>query len=65
MGVTFINSSFDRIQGICSSGELVVGGLGLVDMTPFRFWGKCPMIVAVVEVQYLVALANVSPSHEE
>ena len=40
MGVTFKNSSFERIQGIGSSGEIVVGGLGLVDLTPCRFLEK-------------------------
>ena len=65
MGVTCMNSSFERIRGSFLSGELVVGGLGLVDLTPCRFWTRCPMIVAVVEGQYLVALASVSPGHEE
>ena len=65
MGVTCINSSFERIWGICSSGELVVGGLGLVDLTPCRFWTRFTMIVVVAEGQYLVALAGVSPGHEE
>ena len=65
MGVTYINSSFERIRGIGSSGELFVGGLGLVDMNPCRFWTRCPMIVAAADGQYLVALASVSPGHEE
>ena len=65
MGVTCMNSSFERIRGIGSSGELVVGGLGLVDLTPYRFWTRCPMIVAVAEGQYLVSLESVSPGHEE
>ena len=65
MGVTCMNSSFERILGIGSSGELVVGGLGLVDLTPWRFWKRCPMIVAAADGQYLVALASVIPGHEE
>ena len=65
MGVTCINSSFERIRGICLSGELVVGGLGLVDLTPFCFWTRCSIIVAVAEGQYLVALGSVRPGHEE
>ena len=65
MGVTCINSSFKRIRGIGSSGELIVGGLGLVDMTPWIFWTRCPMIVASAYGQYLVALESVSPFHDE
>ena len=63
MGVTCMNSLFERIRGIGSSGELVVGGLGLVDLTPWIFWTKCPMIVAAADGKYLVALAGVSPGH--
>ena len=65
MGVTCRNSSFERIRGIGSSGELVVGGLDLVDMTPGRFWTRCPMIVASADGQYLEALASISPGHDE
>ena len=65
MGVTCMNISFERIWGIGLSGELIVGGLGLVDLTPCRFWKICPMIVEVAEGQYLVALASVSLGHEE
>ena len=64
MGVTCMNSSFERIQGIGSSGELVVGGFGLVYLTPWRSWTICPMIVETVDGQYLVALASVSPGHK-
>ena len=39
--------------------------LGLVDLTPCLFWTRCPIIVAVVEGQYLVALVSVRPGHEE
>ena len=65
MGVTCINSSLERIQGIGSSGKLVVGGLGLVDLTPWRFWTRCSIIVASTDRQYLVAMASVSPGHDE
>ena len=65
MGVTCRNSSFERIRGIGSSGELVVEGLGLVDLTPWRFWTRCPMVVASAYGQYLVALASVIPGHDE
>ena len=65
MGVTCINSSLERIRGIGSSGELVVGGFGLVDLTPWRFWTRCPMILASAYGQYSVALASVSPGHDE
>ena len=65
IGVTCINSSLERIQGIGSSGELVVGGLGLVDMTPWRFWMRCHMVVASSYGKYLVALASVNPGHNE
>ena len=65
MGVTCMNSSFERIRGIGLSGELVVGGLGLVDLTPCCFWTRCSMIVASEDGQYLVALASVIPGHEE
>ena len=64
MGVTCINSSFERIRGICSTGELVVGGLGIVDLTPCCFWTRCPIIVAVAEGQYLVSLESVIPGHK-
>ena len=47
------------------SGELVVGGLGLLDLTPCRFWTRCPMMVASADGQYLVELASMSPGHEE
>ena len=48
-----------------SSGELAVGGLGLVDLTPCCFWTRCPMIVDSADGKYLVALESVSPGHEE
>ena len=64
MGVTCINSSFERIWGIGSSGEIVAGGLGLVDLIPWRFGTRCPMIVASEDGQYLVALASVRPGHD-
>ena len=64
MGVTCMNSSFEWIRGIVSSGELVVGGLGLVDLNPCCFWTRCPMIVAAADGQYLVALTSVSPVHK-
>ena len=48
-----------------SSGELVDGGLGLVDLTHWRFWTRCPMMVASADGQYLVTLASVSPGHDE
>ena len=63
MGVTFRNSSFERTRGIGSSVELVVGGLGLVDLTPWIFWTRCPMMVESAYGQYLVALASVRPGH--
>ena len=65
IGVTWINISLDRTWGIESSGELGGWGLGLVDLTPWRFWTRCPMIVASAEGQYLVALARVIPGHDE
>ena len=65
MGVTCINSSLERIRGIGSSGELVVGGLGLVDLTTWRFWTRFTMIVASVDGQYLVALESISLGHNE
>ena len=65
MGVTIMNSSFERIRGMGSSDELVVGGLGLVDLTPCCFWTRCHMIVASADGEYLVALESVSPSREE
>ena len=65
MGVTCMNSSFECIRGIGLSSELVVGGLGLVDLNPFHFWTRCPMILASAYGQYLVALSSVSPGHKE
>ena len=65
IGVTFMNSSFERIRGVGLLGELVVGGLGLVDMTPCRFWTRCPMIVLSADGKYLVALVSVSPIHKD
>ena len=40
-----------------------MGSLGPVDLTPFIFWARCPMIVAVAEGHYLVALASAIPGH--
>ena len=40
-----------------------MGSLGLVDMTPYLFWTRCPMIVAVAKGQYVVALASAIPGH--
>ena len=51
MGVTCINILFQQIRESCASGELVVGVLGLVDLTPCSFWTRFPMIVAVAEGQ--------------
>ena len=65
MGVTCIHSSFEQIWGIGSSGELVVEGLGLVDLTPCRFWTRCPMIVASAYGKYLVALVSIRPGYNE
>ena len=42
IGVTCINSSLERILGIGSSGELVAGGLGLLDLTPGVFGRDVP-----------------------
>ena len=42
-----------------------MGSLGLADLTPCLFWKRCPMILAVAEGQYLVALESVRPGHEE
>ena len=55
----------DRNWGIGPSGELGGGVFGLVDLMPWRFWTRCPMVVASAEGQYLVALARVSPGHDE
>ena len=63
MGVTCMKSSFEWIRGIGLLGELVVGGLGLVGLNPCRFWTRYPMIVAVAEEKYLIALSSVSPGH--
>ena len=65
MGMTWIKSSLDRTWGIGSSGELGGGGFGLVEITPWIFWTRCPMMVALAEGQYLVALARVIPGHDE
>ena len=65
MGVTWRNSLFERIQGIGYSGELVVGGLGLLDPTPLSFWTSCPIMVASVDEKYLVALVSVNPGHND
>ena len=46
-------------------GEIVAESLVFVDLTPCLFWTRCPMIVDVAEGKYLVALASVSPGHEE
>ena len=58
-------SSLDRHWGIGSSGELGGEGFGLVDLTPWRFWTRCSMMVASAEGKYLVALARVIPGHDE
>ena len=65
IGVTWRNISFDRTWGIGSSSEPVDWGIGLVDLTPWHFWTICPIFVASADVQYLVALASVSPGHNE
>ena len=65
MGVTWINSSLDRTWGIGSSVELGGWDFGLVDLTLWRFWTRCPMMVASAEGQYLVALSIVSPGHDD
>ena len=63
MGVTWINSLLDRTWGIGSSGELGGWLLDLVDLTPWRFCTRCPIMVASAEGKYLVVLARVSPGH--
>ena len=73
MGATWRKSSLDLTWGSSSSGEiswggsgeLGWGGLGLVDLTPWRFWTRCPMMVALVEGQYLVVLVRVRPGHND
>ena len=65
MGVTWRKSPLDWTWGIGSSGELGGWGLGLVDLTPWSFWTRCTMMVASTDGQYLVALARVSPGHDE
>ena len=52
MVVTFMYNLFERNRGSCWSGELVVGVLGLVDMTPCLFWTRFHMIVAVDKGSY-------------
>ena len=73
MGVTLIKSLLDQTWGMGSSGEMAwrgsgeLGGgyLGLVNLTPRSFWTRCPMMVALAEGKYLVALARVGPGHDE
>ena len=65
IGMTWINSSFGRTWVIFSSGELVGWVLGLVDLTPWCFWTRFPMMVSSEDGKYLVALASVSPGHNE
>ena len=65
MGVTWRNIPFERIWGIWSTGVLVGWGLGLVDLKPWHFCTRCPMMVASADGQYLVALASVSPGQDE
>ena len=65
MGVTWRNIFLDRTWGIGSSSELGGWSLGLVDLTPWIFWLRCPMMLASVEGKYLVELEIVSPGHDE
>ena len=65
MGVTWRKIFFDRTWGIGSSGELGGWGFGFVDLTPWRFCTRCPMMVVSAEGQYLVALERVSSDHDE
>ena len=65
IGVAWIKISFDRAWYIGSSVELFGWGLGLVDLTPWRFWKRCPMMVALEDGQHLVALATISPGHDD
>ena len=65
MGVTWRESFLDRTWGIGSSGELGGWGLGLVDHTPWRFWTRCPIMVALTEGKYLVTLARVIVGHDD
>ena len=65
IGVTWIKRFLDRTWVIGSSGEIVGWGLGLVDLMPWRFCTRCPMMVDLAEGKYLVALANTSLGHDE
>ena len=65
MGVTWIKIYLDQNWVIGSSGELGIGVFGLVDLTPWRFLTRCPIMVALAEGQYLVALSRVIPGHNE
>ena len=65
IGVTWKKSFLDRTWGIGSSGELVDWGLGLVELTPWRFYTRFSMMVDSAEGKYLVVLAIVSPGHDE
>ena len=65
MGVTWMCSSFERTLLIFGSSEVFAGSLGLVDLNPCLFCTRYPMIVAVAEGKYLVALASVSPVQDE
>ena len=65
MGVTWRKIYLDRNWVIGSSGELGIGVFGLVDLTPWRFLTRCPIMVALAEGQYLVTLARVSLGHDK
>ena len=65
MVVTWRKSFLDETWGIGSSGELGGWGLGLVEITHWRFGARCSMMVALAEGQYLVALARFIPGHDE
>ena len=43
-------------------GDKGMGHLGLVDLTFWRCWARCPKIVLLVLGQYLAVLEYVSPS---
>ena len=64
IGVTWINSLFNRTWVIGSSVALGGGVLGLVDLTPWSFGTRCTILVASADEKYLVALASVSLGYD-
>ena len=46
-------------------GDSSGGGLGLVDLTPWRNWTKWPRVVLSAEGQYLAVFSYVKLGHEE